>query len=91
MLELHATITGTVQKVHYRDFVQRAATDLGLVGYVENRHNGTVVVVAQGLPDDLKAFIECLHEGSVLAKVEDVSVSWRIAKMLYSDFSITYV
>ncbi len=88
MIELHATITGKVQGVRYRDYVQQAATDLGLVGTVHNQADGSVYVIAQGMPDVLKEFVEYLHEGSLLSKVDGVAVEWRSVSGIYHEFSI---
>lgn len=88
--EIEAIIGGKVQAVMYRDFVQSAAVRLGAVGFVENVANGTVRVVAQGTPDMLKALIDKLHEGSVLARVESVAVTWRTPERQYDDFSVRY-
>lgn len=71
-------------------YVQDAATALGVAGWVKNARDGTVVVVAQGMPDVLKEFVEYLHEGSLRAKVEAVAVDWRTSKRVYDDFSITH-
>lgn len=90
MIELHATVTGKVQGVRYRDFVQRSAVELGLNGSVRNAADGTVVVVAQGLPDTLKDFVEYLHEGSLLAEVEGVAVEWRSVSATFHEFSVLY-
>ncbi|MFN3188196.1 MAG: acylphosphatase [Candidatus Paceibacteria bacterium] len=91
MIEMHGTITGKVQGVRYRDFVQVSAGTLGVVGYVENRLDGTVLVVAQGWPEVLKEFVEYLHEGSLQAEVEGVAVEWRSVSGNYEDFSIRHV
>ncbi len=90
MVEMHAVILGVVQGVRYRTYVQESATELGLVGYVRNMPDGTVMVVAQGLPDTLKEFVEHLHEGSLLSKVEGVAIDWRTAQTTYSEFSVLY-
>ena len=90
MTELFATITGRVQGVRYRDYVQVSAGKLGLTGFVRNNRDGSVAVVAHGMPDDLKLFVEYLHEGSLQSKVEGVSVEWRTATVLYDDFSIIH-
>jgi acylphosphatase len=90
MIELCAVVTGRVQDVRYRAYVQESATQLQLVGYVKNMKDGTVEVVAQGLPDTLKDFVEYLNEGSLLAKVESVSIDWRSASIVYGEFSIIY-
>jgi len=88
MIEMHCTVTGKVQGVRYRDFAQVSAGELGLKGYVRNNRDGTVTVVAQGLPDELKAMVEYLHEGSLLAKVEGVAVEWKTALATFDDFSV---
>ncbi len=90
MVEMYAIIAGKVQGVRYRTFVQESATELGLVGYVKNLPDGTVEVVAQGLPDTLKELVEYLNEGSLLAKVESVSIDWRTARITYDEFSLLH-
>jgi acylphosphatase len=88
MIELRSIVTGKVQGVRYRDYVQVSATELGLLGYVRNLPDGTVEVVAQGMPDILKDFVEHLNEGSLLSKVESVSVEWGSASATYIEFSV---
>ena len=90
MTELFAIITGKVQGVRYRDYVQVSAGTLGLTGFVRNNRDGTVTVVAHGMPDDLKLFVEYLHEGSLQSQVEGVGVEWRTATVHYDDFSIIH-
>lgn len=87
MMEIQCLVTGKVQGVGYRDFAQDAAAELGLFGYVKNQADGSVTLVAQGEPESLRLFVEYLHEGSPLAKVEGVGVEWRTSTKLYDDFS----
>ena len=90
MTEIYCIVTGKVQNVRYRDYVQVSAGTLGITGYVQNLPDGTVAVCAQGMPDELKEFIEYLHEGSLQAQVAGVSVDWRTTKRKADDFSIKY-
>jgi len=90
MIELRATVTGKVQGVRYRDYVQDSATKLGLVGLVQNKPDGEVFVVAQGLPDILKEFVEYLHEGSVQSEVIGVAVEWGTVTKEYYEFSVIF-
>lgn len=90
MVEIHCVITGKVQGVAYRTYVQESATELDLVGYVKNIEDGAVEVVAQGDPDILKDFVEYLHEGSLLSKVEGVAVDWRSQSATFSEFSLLH-
>lgn len=90
MNEMLAVVTGAVQGVAYRAYVQESATELELVGYVKNLPDGSVEVVAQGLPDTLKEFVEYLHEGSLRARVDSVAVDWRSPKATYDEFSVLH-
>ena len=90
MIEMYCIATGKVQNVAYRDYVQTSAEELSLGGWVRNLSDGTVEVCAQGLPDELKDFVEYLNEGSLAAKVSGVSVDWRTAKEPFDDFSIIH-
>ena len=90
MIEMHCLVSGKVQAVAYRVYVQDTATDLGIVGYVRNLPDGQVEVVAQADSALLKEFVEYLHEGSLLSKVEGVAVEWRSLEKPYEEFSILY-
>jgi len=90
MIEISCVITGKVQGVRYRDYIQTAACELKLTGFVRNLSDGTVSVVAQGEPETLKEFVEYLHEGSLQAEVEGVAVEWRTTKRQDDDFSIKF-
>jgi acylphosphatase len=90
MIELQAIVTGKVQGVMYRAYIQEAATNLELVGYVENQPDGTVLVVAQGNPDVLKEFVEYLYEGSSLSQVSSVAVDWGSVSKTYFEFSVLH-
>jgi len=88
MIRLTAIVTGKVQGVHYRAFAQDAATELDIVGTIQNDPVDTVTVVAEGAPEVLKEFVEYLHEGSLLSEVAGVSVEWGSAQGTFSDFSV---
>lgn len=90
MMEIHCVVSGLVQQVSYRTYVQDSATLLGICGWVENLPDGTVEVLAQGEKDLLNDFVEYLHEGSLKAKVESVAVDWQTPKVIYDDFSVKF-
>ena len=90
MTEIQCVVSGDVVGTSYEVYVQDSATELGLTGYVKTTPIGTVEVVAQGVPETLKDFVEYLHEGSLLAKVESVAVDWVSAKVTYEEFSVLY-
>ncbi|MCW9054827.1 MAG: acylphosphatase [Candidatus Pacebacteria bacterium] len=88
--EITCKITGKVQMVMFRDFVQRHARSLGIRGTVENLDDGSVEVVAQGSEDKLKKLIEHLHKGPFLARVLRVDTRWREPSGEFDSFSILY-
>jgi acylphosphatase len=81
-------ITGQVQAVGFRWYVQRAATLLGLSGEVRNRADGAVVVEAEGARDSLERLIEATREGPVTASVTAVDVRWSEGPARHHGFHI---
>jgi len=90
MIEMYCVVSGQVQNVAYRAYVQDSAGELELFGWVRNLPDGSVEILAQGMPDVLKDFVEYIYEGSLRAKVDSVAVDWRTAKILLEDFSIRH-
>jgi acylphosphatase len=67
-------IRGTVQKIGFRVWVEREALALGLKGWVRNRRDGAVEVLAGGPPRALAELIERCWKGPPLSKVESIEV-----------------
>ena len=68
-------VTGRVQGVGFRWFVEREAATLGITGWVRNREDGRVEVVASGTREQLAALHGRLREGPRAARVDEVAVS----------------
>jgi len=68
-------VSGRVQGVGFRWFVEREAAMLGITGWVRNRDSGTVEVMATGTREQLNALHSRLREGPRAARVDDVEVS----------------
>jgi acylphosphatase len=66
-------VTGRVQGVGYRNFVEYTARKLGLSGFVRNLRNGNVEVFAMGAPEKLSELRKALAKGPMMAKVSGVS------------------
>lgn len=65
-------ISGMVQGVGFRFFVQRVAGRLGIAGYVKNLRDGRVEVYAIGTPEQLRALRGELRRGPRAATVDEV-------------------
>ncbi|MEQ8586706.1 MAG: acylphosphatase [Thalassobaculaceae bacterium] len=68
------TVTGRVQGVGYRAWTLKAATELGLSGWVRNRLDGSVEIVARGEPAALDGLAERCRRGPLLSRVDGVEV-----------------
>ena len=66
-------ITGEVQGVGYRIWATRTAAHLGLRGWVRNRSDGSVEVLATGPPQEVAAMIEASRRGPYGARVAEVT------------------
>jgi acylphosphatase len=74
---LHAIVEGRVQGVGFRYFVVEMAELLGLYGWVRNRWDETVEVVAEGERAVLEKLLEALKRGPRSAFVSNVKVDWE--------------
>lgn len=68
-------VSGRVQGVGFRWFVEREAATLGIAGWVRNREDGRVEVMATGTRDQLAALHGKLRQGPRAARVDDVEAS----------------
>lgn len=65
-------VSGRVQGVGFRWFVQKHATEIGVTGWVRNEDDSRVQVYAVGTPDQLNQLAGFLHRGPRLADVRGV-------------------
>lgn len=68
-------VAGRVQGVGYRAACHTVATASGLGGYVRNRDDGRVEVVAVGLPASVDRLVEWCGIGPRGARVEHLEVA----------------
>ena len=79
-------ISGRVQGVGYRDWVVDEATALGLRGWVRNRRDGSVEVMASGPAVGITALVEACRRGPRSARVEQVDADWSVAPVVGTGF-----
>ena len=71
----HLIITGRVQGVGFRFYMQRKARELGITGWVRNRRDGAVEAVILGAPESVETMIAWARRGPSSAAVADVRVT----------------
>ncbi len=81
-------IRGRVTGVYFRASAQREAKRLGITGWVRNRNDGSVEIMAEGDEDVIKELVGWSHHGPTAARVDGVDVRWRGYSGEFSDFRI---
>ncbi len=89
-VRLHAYISGLVQGVSFRYYTIREAQGLGVVGWVRNRHDGSVEVVAEGDRSTIEDLLSWLHSGPSWARVTGVDVRWEQPTGEFSRFEVRF-
>jgi acylphosphatase len=87
---LRMTVTGTVQGVGFRYFAVRAARRLGITGWVANRPDGSVEVVAEGEAGMLAEFASELRHGPAAAGVTGVRTQPEAYVAEFKDFNLKF-
>ncbi|HHX44193.1 MAG TPA: acylphosphatase [Chloroflexi bacterium] len=85
---VRALVHGRVQGVNFRSATLEKARALGLKGYVANRWDGTVEVVAEGREAAIEALLRWLHSGPPLAHVERVQTNWQAPNDDFNAFTV---
>lgn len=88
---LEAIVQGRVQGVSFRHYTRLEAQRLSLKGWVANRSDGAVSVVAEGAEAALHNFAAFLQQGPAMAHVSQVDVTWMAATGEFSEFSIKWM
>jgi len=81
-------VRGRVSGVFFRAATQREARRLGITGWVKNRGDGSVEIVAEGEEEAIKEIISWSHHGPSAARVDSVDARWRGYTGEFSDFRI---
>ena len=88
MSELSLFVFGRVQGVFFRKTTQKMAIKFNITGWVRNRKDGSVEILAQGEKANLEKFRAWCEVGSSLSKVERIEEMWREPQKKYLEFSI---
>jgi len=87
MERLEVRFTGHVQGVGFRYTTHRIASRWPVTGYVENRDDGAVFLVAEGERENLVGFLEDIVS-ELDANIREAEKNWYSASGEWSHFSI---
>lgn len=74
MITRHVLVSGRVQGVGFRAFVARQAQAIGLDGWVRNRSDGSVELVACGSAEAVALLIDACRQGPLGSHVTSVEI-----------------
>ncbi|MDO8460719.1 MAG: polyprenyl diphosphate synthase [Nanoarchaeota archaeon] len=88
MEEIRIDIYGRVQGVNFRSIVKNYADNNGVKGYIVNRSDGSILVVAQSSRQVLEEFLQWISSSPGFSKVKDMKVGWYNTEEIFSEFRI---
>lgn len=89
-IRVRLIIEGRVQGVWFRESTRREAERLGVYGWVRNRREGTVEVVAEGPEDRVRKLVAWCHHGPPSARVIRVHETVEPFQGEFRSFDVVY-
>ena len=89
-VRVHLIVEGRVQRVCYRDSTRVKATELQIKGWVKNRSDGAVEIVAEGLDENINKFVEWCYQGPTYAVVSKITESPQEFRNEFDSFNIVF-
>jgi acylphosphatase len=89
-LRARLIIQGRVQGVWFRDSTRREAVSLGVFGWVRNRPDGSVEVLAEGPEDKVRKLVSWCGQGPPAAEVTRVHETTETWKGEFTAFDIRF-
>tara|TARA_Y100000310_G_scaffold334456_1_gene414279 strand:+ start:13000 stop:13275 length:276 start_codon:yes stop_codon:yes gene_type:complete len=83
-------VRGDVQGVSMRYYVKEFSREKGIVGWVTNKKDGSVEIVAEADEEILFALLELCKKGPKWAHVVKVTEAWEDPTDSYDEFRIIY-
>jgi len=88
MLTWELRATGRVQFVGFRSFARTCALQCSVTGWVSNRSDGSVLIVASGERDRVEQFCGLLRSGNRFVDVRELQIREQNETVEYDDFTI---
>lgn len=89
-VRVHLIVEGRVQGVWFRESTRIKAAELEINGWVKNRSDGSVEIIAEGPEADIRKFIEWCHEGPSYADVTKIAESSEDFRNEFDSFNIVF-
>ncbi len=89
-IRVHLIIEGRVQGVWFRESTRLRATELDIKGWVKNKKDGSVEIVAEGPDENMHKFIDWCHDGPPYAVVTRLTQTAQEFKSEFSSFNVVF-
>ncbi len=89
-VRVNLIIKGRVQGVWFRESTRREAVELGVVGWVRNRPDRAVEVVAEGPEAQVKELVAWCNQGPPVARVDGVHETWEEWRGEFESFDVVF-
>lgn len=90
IVRVHVWVTGRVQGVGFRAFVQQNALLIGVTGWVRNVGYNTVEAVAEGTKTQIEQFLQMVKRGPSVSRVDESREEWEQATGEFRSFGVKY-
>ncbi|MFA5615123.1 MAG: acylphosphatase [Methanoculleus sp.] len=88
MTQYRIIIQGRVQGVGFRHFALRTAKSLGIKGFVQNKADGSVFILAESSKPAFELFCDILRQGNSYSQVRHIEIEEMEVTDIYHDFEI---
>ena len=89
-VRVHIWVTGRVQGVGFRAFVQQSGTAFGLTGWVRNVGYDQVEAVAEGPRQVVERFAAAVKVGPRASQVDEARLEWEIPTGEFKRFEVRF-
>lgn len=89
-IRVHGYVSGRVQGVGFRYFVQDLAVQSDLTGWVRNLPDGRVEFMAEGPKGLLDDFVKAVNRGPRTGYVAGINIDWDKFQGEYDSFRIRF-
>lgn len=88
MIHCEFRVSGLVQGVGFRFYIYRKALENSVAGYTKNEYDGSVVIIAEGLPENMELIESYIKRGPSRSRVDSFTKTYHPYTGKFSGFEI---
>ena len=87
-VRMHVVYSGHVQGVGFRYTVKSLSPGYEVTGTIRNLSDGRVELAAEGVKEELEAFLQGINDSGLGSLIHDAQTSWSEARGGFKGFAI---